>query len=273
MTRESKLALVLGFSLMLFVLILVSDHMAARNAPVVASHIDKRPDVGVPPLPVPGTGGTFVLQGDDGAKALPVEPPAIVNGIRGGGGENPDNSRNNMPGGTRLTAGPQSGSGPGVPQPRLPEAPSIKTYTIKSGDTFAAIASREYKKRSLGEKLAAYNGIDPSRMKVGAIVKLPPVNELDPSLPATRLASNERGGESGGQDVPNPSQPVYRVYKVKNGDTLYGIAERELGGPGRLRELRSANNELLRGSDDLRPGMQIRIPERSSALTSATTDA
>ena len=72
MTRESKLALVLGFSLMLFVLILVSDHMAARNAPVVATNIDKRPDVGVPPLPGPGAGNSYVLQGDDGAKTLPT---------------------------------------------------------------------------------------------------------------------------------------------------------------------------------------------------------
>ncbi|MBL9121848.1 MAG: LysM peptidoglycan-binding domain-containing protein [Phycisphaerae bacterium] len=255
MTRESKLALVLGFSLMLFVLILVSDHMAARNAPVIATNIDKRPDVGVPPLPGPGTGGELVLQGENGAQALPQEPPQIVDPAK------PE-------GDTRMARGTQpEREAPTVPPTKLPEAPSVKTYAIKSGDTFAAIAQREYKKRSLGTKLAEFNGIDPSRMKVGTIVKLPPIGELDPTATPSRLASNEQPAS----DRTAAVQPAFRMYRVKQGDTLYGIAEREMGTSGRLKELRSANNELLRGSDDLHPGMQIRIPERAGALTSATT--
>jgi nucleoid-associated protein YgaU len=268
MTRESKLALVLGFSLMLFVLILVSDHMAARNAPVIATNIEERSDLGVPPLPGPGTGGALVLQTDEGSRLLPQEAPAISDPAQRG--EDPES-------GVRIAdGGPAPNNTPGLKpdggsQPKLPETPSVRTYTIKSGDTLAAIASREYKKRSLGAKLAEYNGIDPSRMKVGTVVKLPPINELDPSA-APQLAS--KTSTPGSNETPErPSLPTFRMYKVKQGDTLYGIAERELGGPSRLRELRSANSEVLKGSDSLHPGMQIRIPERGGTLTSASTDA
>lgn len=263
MTRESKLALVLGFSLMLFVLILVSDHMAARNAPLIATSIEQRPDVGVPPLPGPGSGDRYVLQGEEGARQLPIEPPQIVDPAASG---------------TRL-AGGETPPQPRLPEnvsPKLPEPASVKTYTIKSGDTFAAIAAREYKKRSLGAKLAQFNGIDPSRMKVGTVVKLPSIGELDPSAAPPQMASDADRGEARPDERTasnqTPPTPSFRVYKVKQGDTLYGIAEREMGGPGRLKDLRSANNELLKGSDDLHPGMQIRIPERS-ALTSAAADA
>lgn len=266
MTRESKLALVLGFSLMLFVLILVSDHMAARNAPVVASNIDQRPDLGVPPLPGPGSSGNeIVMQGEDGTKALPpAKPPVVEPSGAGQGGD------------TRIADGGAPAGPRDQPPAPLPPTPSVKTYTIKAGDTFASIAAREYKKRSLGGKLAEYNGIDPSKMKVGVTVKLPPIVDLDPSA-ATRLAADDaaKAGDRAPEKAQarTTSEPTFRVYKVKAGDTLYGIAEREMGGPGRVKELRSANNEVLRGSDDLKPGMQIRIPERTSALTNASTDA
>ncbi len=248
MTRENKLALVLGFGLMLFVCILVSDHLAARQmGPVALNTV--RSDQGIPPLPPPGAGEQIVRQDGSGtARPLPADPGAGV-------------ETSNLQGSGEIAS--REIEATGKEREPLPETPSFKTYTIKSGDTFGAIAQREYKKKSLGEKLANYNGMKSDRLKVGAMVKLPPIGELD-----VTLAAAPTGGQS---DVsPNTTSVAskFRVYEVKDGDTLYRIAERELGSADRWQELQSSNEALLKGSNNLKPGMQIKIP---SAMTSAQT--
>ncbi len=285
MTRESKLALVLGFSLMLFVLILVSDHMAARNPMVVASNTTPRQAIGVPPIPPPGgnEGDAIVVQLPGGPQV--VDPTARLVENTTGAGASPDQlggpdagaqqaivmggsvGGTPAPEGINAPAGgsPESTAGQRTaPQP----TPSVKTYTVRKGDTFAGIAAAEYKKRSLGDKLAAFNGIKPSKLQVGDTIKLPRPEELDPALAGTRVA----GGESETRESRTASnEPTFRSYKVKEGDTLYRIAERELGTANRWKELRSANTEVLKGGSSLHPGMTIRIPERQ--LAGVATDA
>jgi LysM repeat protein len=283
MTRESKLALVLGFSLMLFVLILVSDHMAARNPMLVATNTTPRQAIGVPPIPPPGgnDGDEIVVQLPGGA--LIVDPTArLVEN------ENTEHPEGTTSGDQAIVMGGSVGGTPAAPQPeadqrtaansggdrpQLQPTPSIKTYTVRKGDTFAAIAAAEYKKRSLGDKLAAFNGIKPNKLKIGDTIKLPSPEELDPSLAATRVASSDADrSEAEGRETRSAStEPTFRSYKVKEGDTLYRIAERELGTPNRWKELRSANTEVLKGGNSLHPGMTIRIPERQ--LAGAATDA
>ncbi|MDZ4755545.1 MAG: LysM peptidoglycan-binding domain-containing protein [Phycisphaerae bacterium] len=244
MTRENKLALVLGFGLMLFVCILVSDHLAARQLAPVALNTASRNAIGVPPLPAPGAGqGIVLVQGDRERRELPQVPDA-----------------------TRAVRDPmaepvvQAAIVPPVdPIPwrtdPLPAPESVRTYTVKAGDTFTLIAHRAYDRKSLGEKLASYNGTKPESLKVGATVKLPALSELDaaladaassgdPRTPGTRRSSNR-----------------FRVYEVKDGDTLYRIAERELGSAGRWQELQISNDDLLKGSNALKAGMHIKIPE------------
>lgn len=271
MTRESKLALVLGFSLMLFVLILVSDHMAARNTPVVATNTTERNDMGVPPLPGPGHGSGIIVQTGEGTQRIEDPQRALVQG----GGTTP--SAGGTPGSTNgggneiVARLPHDGPGAGS-TPTLPTTPSVKTYTIKKGDTFAAIAAAEYKKRVLGDKLAAFNGMKPSKLRIGDTIKLPSLDELDPTAAANQPRVAQGAGEA--EKAPErtaSSEPTFRTYKVKEGDTLYRIAEREMGTANRWKELRSANPDVLKGGSDLHPGMQIKIPEQR--LTSASTDA
>jgi nucleoid-associated protein YgaU len=290
MTRESKLALVLGFSLMLFVLILVSDHMAARNPMPVAIGTTTRQAIGVPPIPPPGgnEGDAIVVQLPGGPQI--VDPTARLVENPTGAGVSPDQVSGTDAGAERaivmggpvggtptpggidapIGGGPESSAG----QRTAPQVtPSVKTYTVRKGDTFAAIAAAEYKKRSLGDKLAAFNGIKPSKLQVGDTIKLPRPEELDPALAGTRVASGDQGRSEGeGRETRSASnEPVFRSYRVKEGDTLYRIAERELGTPNRWKELRSANTEVLKGGSSIHPGMTIRIPERQ--LAGAATDA
>jgi nucleoid-associated protein YgaU len=235
MTRENKLALVLGFGLMLFVGILVSDHFAARkNVPLAAVPIERQ-DSGVPPIPVPGSNDEYVRTDGNGAEVLP-KPPSQD--------EPPVFARNEET--------------PAPPVEPTRTEPEVRTYVVREGDTPSGIAAREYGRRALGQKLADYNKINPAKLKAGAKLLIPPVELLDPgAAPAEAVASTENGSNA---ENAAGAAPKFRVYRVREGDTLYGIAQRELGKGDRWKELQSSNVDVLKSAADLTPGMQIKIP-------------
>ena len=53
-----------------------------------------------------------------------------------------------------------------------------------------------------------------------------------------------------------------RTHTVRSGDTLERIARRQLGDARRWREIHTMNRNLLRRPEDLRPGMELRLPPR-----------
>lgn len=116
--------------------------------------------------------------------------------------------------------------------------PEVKEYTVVRGDSFYEIA-REHgiTTRAL---MDANPGIEPARLQIGAILKVP-APEPASSKPAADAA--EEG----------------QIYTVKSGDTLSRIARRH---GVRLSDLREANN--LRTSRIL-VGQKLRIPEPEQA--------
>lgn len=251
MTRENKLALVLGFGLMLFVGILVSDHLAARKAPAVApSRILASNTEVVPPLPAGGGQGGMVLFGNGGRVRVDPDdtrsgaPPETATAQLPQQHEPSRSERqpNDLPAGGQ-PAGPSAG-----PSGGQPVAQPVRTYLVREGENFAAIARREYGRTSLGEALAKYNGVQPRALRAGASIKLPPAEDLDP-----RMASAQAQPDA-------PRVPSVREYTVQSGDSLFAIAERELGRGSRWEELKRFNQDVLKGRDALTPGMQIRIP-------------
>jgi nucleoid-associated protein YgaU len=249
MTRENKLALVLGFGLMLFVGILVSDHVAARKAVPPAVALNDR-ETGVPPIPAPGDSGQIIRQGDDGTRAL------------AGDGPSDEADRAAPSGGVIAPAPPESARAARTSGPELPEPVSHRTYQVKKGDSPEAIAKQVYGRNGLGEKLAAFNGLKPSALKIGATLKLPPLTELDPSAAIAAGSNMEPVGGSEPREGEVAAADQFRNYTVREGDTLYRIAARELGSANRWKELLSSND--FKESQVLKPGMQIKIPARTT---------
>jgi nucleoid-associated protein YgaU len=56
--------------------------------------------------------------------------------------------------------------------------------------------------------------------------------------------------------------PGMQTYTVKKGDTLSEIAERELGGASRWKELFEANRTILKDPDKIQPGQVLTLPKR-----------
>ena len=107
-----------------------------------------------------------------------------------------------------------------TPQPQ----PSYDTYTVMAGDTLSEIAA---KFGTTYQELAAINGIEnPNIIHIGQIIKLK--------------------GSAGG-----------RTYIVKSGDTLWDIAQAQLGDGARFREIIAINGLL---SDTIYPGQVLRLP-------------
>jgi LysM repeat protein len=134
----------------------------------------------------------------------------------------------------------------------LAEAPSASglpaeaytPYTIQSGDNFESIAESWFgdpRKQSL---IALANPtVDPVRLQVGQVIKLPPKN----STATIRRA--------------NPTSEGVVIHTVQSGETLSDISLEYYGKASRWREIHDANLAVI-GDDpgNLRVGMEIVIP-------------
>ena len=65
-----------------------------------------------------------------------------------------------------------------------------------------------------------------------------------------------------------PSHPeeeaTFRMHRVTKGETLSGLAKTYLGSSSRFLEIYEANRDVLRNPNDLKVGMEIRIPQASA---------
>ena len=139
---------------------------------------------------------------------------------------------------------------PGTPfqQPApVPEPPAGagSEHTIVKGETFATIG----KKYGVGYKAieAANPGINPTRLKIGDKIKIPPAKSPSASPAATGLAGN--GGGADGS----------KTYKVKSGDNLGKIGKAYGVTP---KQLRAANNLK---TDQIKVGQTLKIPANTGA--------
>lgn len=150
------------------------------------------------------------------------------------------------------------------------------TYTVKSGDTMAAIAQTVGVPLSL---LQSYNtDINPSRLIVGQEIKVPPppsataFSTTSPLRPAT---STPQGGSTvsrsatptvraaGGSSTPSSaSAGTSQTYAVQAGDTACNIAAK-FGVS--LQELATANGTSVTAVANLKVGQDLKIPPSSGA--------
>jgi nucleoid-associated protein YgaU len=149
-------------------------------------------------------------------------------------------------------AAPSRPTPPPVAKPAPPAAPAKPvetTYTVKAGDSLAGIWKQLTGGERGWEKLQAANpGLDPSRLKIGQTLKVPP---FEPVAPATATTVTPAG----------PGE-----YVVKEGDTLSSIAAEKLGASKRWKEIYDANKGTI-GPDPaaLKLGMKLAIPGQTPA--------
>ncbi len=147
-----------------------------------------------------------------------------------------------------------------------PEAPAVRQsirpkprtiiHTVVKGDTLGEISTKYYGTSKKVKDIQRANGnIHPQRLSIGMELKIPPLpRTLSVASGASQAARPTLAASRTGSSKPR------RTYTVKKGDSLYKIAQRFYGDGTRYKDILRANRELLRGSDLLRPEMEIVIP-------------
>ena len=133
-----------------------------------------------------------------------------------------------------------------------------QTYTVRSGDTLWKIAEEKLGDGNRYRELASWNGlVNPSQIHVGQILQL---TYESPQEEKNDNKSKEDAQNGYAQEKPpkKKTEIKNREYTVQKGDSLWRIAERELGNGSRYREIVSLNN--IQNPSSLSIGMKLRMP-------------
>lgn len=298
MTREHKLALIVGFALVLVLGVLISDHFSKARQVEMAGATDIKPptarDMGAGsngarliPAGIAGSQQPPVAGRNDlvqlpGVMPLPQDPANSRQLAMGGGGApSPLVSTREVapypaPDGYHNDPGTNN-----VPQstPAVAQIP-LTRYDVKEGDTLYRIASKTYGDAKLWEKIRDYNKEklgSGGALRQGVTLLLPPKDVLlgKPYTPPT--APIQQIGQQPGQftspstlrgDQPPAQTPIaakstdFKEYVVKEGDTLTAIARKQLNSGKRFAEIIEANKGTLDDPESLTVGMKLRIPAK-----------
>lgn len=265
MTREQKLALILGFVLVLGVGVMISDHLsgAHRSRQATPDSIAKD-DAERSPEESEGSGlitwdsapdRDIPISGSPDASAAEQRTADASDASDGSAWSDFENLSENFrtpPGAAEVT----ERSGSRDSRNGTGGSDDVRTHTVEKGDTFWGIAERYYGRGGMHASLLEYN-----RDRLGADGTLTPGVTLE--IPEADALANGAGGAAQEADRE-------RVYTVKKGETLSEIAAKALGSSRRWKEILSLNSDKLDDATDLREGMRISLPPRENGTRTAS---
>lgn len=262
-TRESKLALILSFVLILVVGVLVSDHFSQANTmdPDLLDALGRQPIAALP-----GSERTRTNNAIDQVLPENYTPPAqapieLSNGSdRSGTSRNGANRNGSLLGElsgeisrtmedlrTVPLANPTSNSNTAQTQGRTLAGSSSKAYVVVGGDSLYQIARSSLGDGDRWTEIQALNSSIVGRD--GAIspgMKLVLPGNARVSAPARRVEISQRKVQQS------------KTYTVAAGDTLGEISFELLGTSRRVSEFVELN--ALKSANDIRVGMKLKIP-------------
>ncbi|HRP63423.1 MAG TPA: LysM peptidoglycan-binding domain-containing protein [Phycisphaerales bacterium] len=266
MTRENKLALVVGFGLILLVGILISDHFStARNQdtadlrrpsdPLVQNRrndprlIDLRSEEernqtaksnGLRPAPLAMNNSRLPSLED---VTVPHDEPAL-----------PDHVERVTigPGGVHLI-GPNDNN---APRSSNASTQGVVFHNVQRGESLSSIAMQYYGDRALAADLAKFNNIaNPDTIRVDHRLRIPPLSQLRPGAAPPQPAGGSNAAPR------QPEQPARaQTYTVQAGDSLSEISQKLLGTSRRWRDIYELNKDVIRDPDNVPVGTTLRIP-------------
>lgn len=273
MTRELKIAILIGFAVNLFVAILITDHLSpvqsARIADLTTGDdgVDARdPRLPGTYLPSPGVDSEAIAQGRQSESSArgsqrplynvsPLSPairtdPRPANDRVGSDDPLPRSERKRDD--QRRSQPPRSGSASGVLE-----------HVVRPHETLFQISRLHYGDGNLSDELAHYNrdrvGSD-FQIRAGMSLQIPPRDTLVQSVGiVNRLPNNASNGTSGGSSAKTAKA---RTYKIQSGDTLSDIAHEQLGAAKRWREIYELNRDVISDPDVAPEGRTIKLPAR-----------
>lgn len=148
----------------------------------------------------------------------------------------------------------------GVSGSNAPQRQRVRMVTVQSGDSLSELAAQHLGSAGDWKRIMAVNPeLDkPEHITIGMKLRIP----VDAPEPAESTGERERVGTDTVERDRPADPPATRTYTVKAGDNLYRIAAKMLDDGERFNEIYQANRGVLDSPDDLKPGMELKLPER-----------
>lgn len=281
MTREQKLALLMGFALVLVVAVLVSDHLSSASRAELGSIVAEAElpvgssDEAVPD-PIDQSFASNARPMVFGREPEPTPQQAVASrsagdALRDAIAAGADESETSTPLATRIRQSMSSmptaaqtdrsaSSAKEEPKARVSTHPASRRYTVRENDSLWRIAAREYGDGHLHSRLAAYNAGrigDDGEILVGSELLIPSRAELESGAPGPRERALSK------RELPKrESASKIRRYTVKRGDTLGEIAASLLGSAKRWPEIVDLNADVIDDPESVPVGAVLKIPAR-----------
>ncbi len=155
-------------------------------------------------------------------------------------------------------------------KPSKPTLPT--TYVVGNGDNLADIAKKFYGPEEGNKKINVARIFEvnrrvltsPHEISVGQKLIIPPLSTSDRNktrsgLPSAMFSKVESIG-SRQPSSPGSGTKQSKWYVVRDGDSLWKIAAKQLGGGSRYAEISKLNAGVLDDEDNLIIGMRLRMP-------------
>ncbi len=150
-----------------------------------------------------------------------------------------------------------------------PASPQRQTYKVQEGDRLATIAMRFYGKK-LGNTQAVIDQLfeanrstlkSPDLINVGQTLIIPTIQGSDGSevIMAANFIPVQNMQPVASSPVLASNKP--KSYTVKDGDSLWKIAQHKLGDGNRYTEIAKLNRAVLGDEDAISVGMKLRLPQ------------
>lgn len=254
-TKESKLALIIGFVLVLVVLVLVSDHFSQASTMTLDTMGQDQSAIDTPIARLGQREQTAITSAiteapEQSSARTPPEQfqPVVINqpSLIDDAIEQAKRKIQDLPGAFEPTSPDEPQSKPARPLP----AKTYHPYTVTKGDTLIGIA------RELlgdGERWREIESINADVLGPGSVLQI----GMTLRLPAdARILTNAKRQTTSPARADSPA----RTYTVVAGDTLGEISMKLLGTSKRMDEIAQLNG--LASPDQIFVGMTLKIPAK-----------
>lgn len=190
----------------------------------------------------------------DSAKRRPDDSAKSDAARRGAAAQREHKNRSTPAAKTHAQPDSPSGRKAGASKTREP----YRTHVVRRGDSYARLAEQYYGSQRHTQFLMSANPkhADPRSLRVGMELKIPPLIDQPKPTPAAERSRSALGTGDG------------QAYVVREGDSFYRIAVRELGSGSRWPELFELNKSKVNGKPEaLRPGQVLVLPSDKPATT------
>jgi LysM repeat protein len=266
MTREHKLALVVGFGLILIVGILISDHFST-TARLATADLSTTTD---------GLSQNRNKQRQRTPDLIEVYPAAVNLTQLEATASTPVASMSNSP----TTSTPVARLASNVTEPTNPRqlrTPNLQQlartaaptnamttsadfdfYQVRSGDSLTSICRGHYGDANMVKNVARYNGLsNANQLRLNHRLRLPKVSVVlgetvvveTTRKPRTQVSTSNTGQKNG-----------YTTYKVVPGDTFSELTQKLMGSVSHMDAFLKINQATISNPDQLRVGMVLRYP-------------